>query len=380
MKRLTEMPPRYPNSGTFELTVRCNLHCKMCLFRHADSETAQLMRQERTAAEWIDMARQAAEAGTLHLLITGGEPLLRPDFCEIWEGIYRQGFVLALYTNAVLVTPEIMRTLRRCPPHKIGVTLYGASAETYEAVCGDGAAFEKTLCGLEQLMQLPSKLEIRTTLIRDNVDDLPAMEQLVRERFGYDRHIVQSEYVIAPVRGGCAPTAECRLSPAENIRATMAHTDRKIAEYFARKNMPVPEYSYTVEKTKQTPSGGQTLTLFDCNAGMDSYTISYDGRLLGCQLLGACYTQPFETGFATAWERFPYEVHIPAQNPACGTCEVAEDCTVCCAVRAAETGQLNGCPDYFRQMAYEMKHFDDKRKADHTNERAETVHKPRGAV
>ena len=100
---LREMPKRNPTNGTFELTVRCNLHCKMCLFRHADSENAALRTSELTAAEWIDLARQAAEAGTLGLLITGGEPMLRPDFCEIWEGVYRQGFVMELYTNATLV-------------------------------------------------------------------------------------------------------------------------------------------------------------------------------------------------------------------------------------------------------------------------------------
>ena len=55
---LREMPKRNPTNGTFELTVRCNLHCKMCLFRHADSENAALRASELTAAEWIDLARE----------------------------------------------------------------------------------------------------------------------------------------------------------------------------------------------------------------------------------------------------------------------------------------------------------------------------------
>ena len=71
---LTEMPKRCPVDGTFELTVRCNLHCKMCLFRHDDSENAEIIGKELTTEQWVDMAKQAAEAGTLNLLITGGEP------------------------------------------------------------------------------------------------------------------------------------------------------------------------------------------------------------------------------------------------------------------------------------------------------------------
>ena len=71
--------------------------------------------------------------------------MIRKDFCDIWERIYKQGFLITLYTNASLITPEIMETLAKYPPHKIGVTLYGASEETYKAVCGNGAAFYNAL-------------------------------------------------------------------------------------------------------------------------------------------------------------------------------------------------------------------------------------------
>lgn len=142
---IKEMPKRNPANGTFELTVRCNLHCKMCLFRHDDSENPDIMAKELTAEQWENIAKQAAGAGTGSLLITGGEPMIRKDFCDIWERIYKQGFLITLYTNASLITPEIMETLAKYPPHKIGVTLYGASEETYKAVCGNGAAFYNAL-------------------------------------------------------------------------------------------------------------------------------------------------------------------------------------------------------------------------------------------
>ena len=177
---LDHMPERNPTDGTFELTIRCNLHCKMCLFRHDDSENPELMAKELTAEQWIDMARQVAEAGTLSLLITGGEPMLRPDFCEIWEGIYKQGFVITLYTNATLVTPKIMETLRKYPPHRIGVTIYGASPETYEKVTGSAAAFERAIEGIKQLQTLPSKMEYRMTVIKQNYDDVDAVEELLQ--------------------------------------------------------------------------------------------------------------------------------------------------------------------------------------------------------
>ena len=77
------------------------------------------------------MAEQAAGAGTLSLLLTGGEVMIRPDFCEIYEAVAKIGFILTVYTNATMVTDKVMELFQKYPPHKIGVTMYGASNETY---------------------------------------------------------------------------------------------------------------------------------------------------------------------------------------------------------------------------------------------------------
>ena len=75
MKMLDAMPARHPVNATLELTLRCNLKCKMCMFRHSDRENACLAAEELTSAQWADMAQQLFDAGTLNILITGGEPL-----------------------------------------------------------------------------------------------------------------------------------------------------------------------------------------------------------------------------------------------------------------------------------------------------------------
>ncbi|HEY8499074.1 MAG TPA: radical SAM protein [Clostridia bacterium] len=75
-----------PLGGAFELTPRCNLRCKMCYIR-MDKRQMDQIGHERTAKEWIALAKEAIEAGTLNLLITGGEPLIRDDFEEIYTAI-----------------------------------------------------------------------------------------------------------------------------------------------------------------------------------------------------------------------------------------------------------------------------------------------------
>ena len=72
-----------PLSGTFELTARCNLDCKMC-YIHKKANDSLVKKSEMSAAEWIDVAT-AQKAGMFLLLVTGGEPFLRPDFFEMYD-------------------------------------------------------------------------------------------------------------------------------------------------------------------------------------------------------------------------------------------------------------------------------------------------------
>ena len=329
---LDRMPERNPTEGTFELTIRCNLHCKMCLFRHDDSENAEIMAKELTAEQWIDMARQVAEAGTLSLLITGGEPMLRPDFCEIWEGIYK------------LVTPKIMETLRKYPPHKIGVTIYGAGPETYEKVTGSAAAFEKAIEGIRQLKTLPSQMEYRMTVIKDNYDDVAAVENLV-SRFDPEALLINAQLVTKGVRGACADVDSCRLDPGEYIKLSV---ERGIRELKTKLGARFSEGTVSIIKNEpecDSSSKEGVPTLFGCQAGMKSYTISWDGKLLGCQIMGS-FAQETNAGFQKAWDDFPYGVSLPPVCDTCHHCPLSEYCSLCAAFRFAETGTFTEAPSY----------------------------------
>ena len=341
---LDKMPERNPTDGTFELTIRCNLHCKMCLFRHDDSENAEIKSKELSAGQWIDMARQTAEAGTMSLLITGGEPLLRPDFCQIWEGIYQYGFIITLYTNATLVTPKVMETLRKYPPHRIGVTIYGASPETYEKVTGSAAAYKKMLCGVRALKTLPSRLDYRMTVIQDNYDDVAYVEDLVNG-FDSDAVLITTPLVTKAVRGACADAEMCRLPPGKDFSLTV---DRTVRELKRRLGPRFDQGSLSFVRkdplcTDRTACG--TPTLFGCSAGMRSYTVSWDGMLLACQVMGS-FSQAIGKSFADAWKRFPIGVKLPPVSEKCSVCPVGDYCSLCPAFRFAETGSFSAAPDY----------------------------------
>ncbi|MGN0204724.1 MAG: radical SAM protein [Coprococcus sp.] len=358
-QRLEKMPERNPVNGTFELTIRCNLHCKMCMFRHDDSENAEIMEKELTADQWIDMARQAAEAGTMSLLITGGEPMLRPDFCEIWEGIYKQGFIMELYTNATLVTPKVMETLKKYPPHRIGVTIYGASPETYGKVCGNEGAFEKMLDGVHRLQLLPSILEFRTTLIKDNFSDSTGIDKMVNHEFGVQYNVKQACPINKAVRGASADVESCRIPPELDMemktRRVIERARKIIGDRFKLENLIVTRKNNT---TVQATGEEKTVTFFGCQAGISQYTITYYGNLLACQMIGAFELNVLGDGLKAAWERFPYEVHIPNTEVSCEGCEYVETCQSCYGSRYAETGDFNGCSDYIFRTAKSRKQYE----------------------
>ncbi len=355
-------PDRRPESGAFELTVRCNLHCKMCLFRHDDSENEALIAGEKTAAEWIgiDMARQAAEAGTVSLTITGGEPLLRKDFPQIWEGLSKIGFILTLYTNATLVNPELMDLFRRYPPHRIGVTLYGASEDTYEKVTGSGKACRQTLDGIKLLSTLPSLLDFRTTIIKDNLADMDEMEEWVKQNFGKDRMLSHTKMVLSPVRGGTSQVSACRLGPEDNIRLYLRRHAKPIRDAIGADRFDISSMRIRMTKNDQRPTAMSRLTLYGCDAGMKTYAITHDGQMIACQVLSRAQTDPFLSSFRTAWDALPQQVKRNTVDEHCMACENADYCLSCCATRYAEAGDPWHSSDYICKNTIELTRFIDE--------------------
>ena len=124
-----------PVSGTFELTARCNFNCPMC-YVHLNQEDVNARGKELTAEQWIELGRQAKEAGTMFILLTGGEPFVRKDFFQIYRALKQMGMLISINTNGSMLKGEILQNLLQDPPHRINISLYGGCNETYKNMCG----------------------------------------------------------------------------------------------------------------------------------------------------------------------------------------------------------------------------------------------------
>ncbi len=338
---------------TFELTARCNLRCGMCFIRVDERRIRELGARELTAAEWLRLAREAADIGALHMLLTGGEPTLRDDFPEIYEGVARLGFMVNLYTNASRLTPAVRAVLTRYPPHKVGVTLYGASPVTYAATCGCADAFAGTLDGLAFLRGLPSRLSLRATLVRSNAADLEAI-RAIASSCGEDVPFSVTNVVSRAVRGGVCDVDAARLSPAGHL----AMLDQSVALALRDcARMGRQDKARALAEDARLRDGevcrrreSRGATLFGCQAGMDRCAVTWNGRLIACQMMNERGTDALGEGMEKAWAEYPAAARQPMTAPQCASCAFHTRCYTCAASWLAETGPTEPVPRYHCEL------------------------------
>ena len=154
---------KIPFSIAFELLPVCNLSCKMCYVRKSMDyvkKNGGLIR----AKEWISYAKEAADLGMLFPLLTGGEPLLHPDFKEIFIAMQKMGMQISINSNATLIDKEMAKWFSEHCPTRINITLYGASPETYKLLCGSADAYYKVREAIKWLKYYHIPIKFNTSM------------------------------------------------------------------------------------------------------------------------------------------------------------------------------------------------------------------------
>ena len=165
-----------PITGSFEVTLRCNLRCQHC---YIPGERRRSRKEpELNLEEMQRILDEITDAGCLWLLLTGGEPLLRRDFLDIYTYAKRKGLLLTLFTNGTLVTRRIADYLADWRPFKIEITLYGATQETYERVTGIPGSYARCRRGIDLLLERKLPLSLKTMVMTLNHAELDQMKAL----------------------------------------------------------------------------------------------------------------------------------------------------------------------------------------------------------
>jgi radical SAM protein with 4Fe4S-binding SPASM domain len=159
-----------------ELTERCNNNCiHCCINLPADDSIAK--KRELSTAAIKDILKEAASLACLSVRLTGGEPLLREDFEELYLYARTLGLKVLLFTNATLITPSLAELFVRIPPlEKIEVTVYGMKKLSYEAITTTPGSFEAAWRGITLLLEKKVPFIVKGVLLPPNRGDVEEFE------------------------------------------------------------------------------------------------------------------------------------------------------------------------------------------------------------
>lgn len=334
-----------PLQGTFELTPRCTMDCTMCYIRMTPQEL-QKLGHERSAAQWLRLAEQARAAGTLYVLLTGGEPLLHPEFRELYIQLSKMGFILSVNSNATLIDDKFMEWFSKYPPSRINVTLYGASDETYSRLCRYPGGYSRVSEALQMMQNAGINIKLNATISTLNVCDYKKIvDYSIEHRLPLDL----VTYLYPPTRRADGYRETCRLSPREAARVFLeARRAKRGGEIFFKCG---EAFFRQLEYEKQNRPLRKNGRAMSCRGGTSTFWVSWDGRMSGCSMLNQTAPDVFETGFDYAWKnvleqradfRFPQK---------CEGCPNRFFCLSCPAANYAETGSCEELGEYLCEYA-----------------------------
>jgi AdoMet-dependent heme synthase len=289
-----------PFSVLWELTHTCNLKCVMCY-------NVPLDQPELSTDECLSVLDQLAAAGTLRLLLTGGEILTRPDFFIIAERARALGFALDLKTNGTLLTPEKADRVAALAPVQVDISLLGATPETFDAVAGSRNTFTRVLRGVKLLQERGVRVKLNTLLLDLNVHERTEMLDLALDLGVYYEQV----FKVSPADDGSNEAARHQLTLGEMTRVLVAD-----------------QTPFALRAPSPT---GRT-----CGVGLSSCLISPYGVVYPCIELripaGDLRRQPF----AEIWSGAPILRQLRARHtwgnlPECRVCPINSYCEGRCA-------------------------------------------------
>ncbi len=339
-----------PLSGTFELTPLCNMNCKMCYVRMTKAQQ-EAIAPLQPGEKWLELGRIARDHGMLYLLLTGGEPLLHPDFPEILEGLHKMGLVISVNSNATLIDEKAMEYIRKAAPSRFNITLYGASNDTYAKLCGNPQGFTQVTRAIHLLKDAGINIKINCSLTPYNAADLEGIYDFCRAE---QLQIQATSYMFPPLRRDPSMVGQNdRFSPKEAAyyaaKINLLATGRDA--FLARMEDPTQRPVLDIPDEDCQDVAGEGLR---CRAGKCCFWVTWDGRFLPCGMISSLDPPNiFKTGFQEAWNQVHAQTAAITLPSACAACNIKDQCKACAAMVYTESGCFDTVPQYRCQMSKE---------------------------
>ena len=343
---------KVPLNGTFELSPVCNFSCKMCYVRKTRKEVEESPRKILTLEDWLSIAKDAHAAGMLDLLLTGGEPLLWPDFWTLYETLVDMGLQISINTNGSLIDEEAIARFRQRPPRKISITLYGANDETYYRLCGARGVFTKVDQAIRGLKEAGIEVKLNCSMTPENAKDI---DWIIDYAKAQNLVLALTTYMFPPVRRD--PTqigVNQRFTPEESSRYRLRYLqkDRGEEQYqIFLKNLLA---GYAEPPGLEEDCIDLAEGKIRCRAGRAAFWVTWDGWMTPCGLMNEPRMDLKKQAFPDAWNALTQATEQVRLSSLCESCANRNVCHPCAAVAAAETGSSSGVPTYMCNAIHEL--------------------------
>jgi radical SAM protein with 4Fe4S-binding SPASM domain len=315
---------------------------------------------ELTTGEVLRLIDQLVELGNPIFIISGGEPLMRPDIYEIAAYGSQRGLRVAVSPNGTLVTPQAVRRLQDAGVRRISVSIDGSTAARHDAVRGQAGAFDAALEGLAACREDGLGFQLNTTVMRQTQDNLPAIRDLAVRIGAAAWHV----FMLVPTGRG---RIDDEVSPQEYedildeiyemtqsspipIRVTCGPHFMRVVAQNRRKGGEQPNL---VQSSPAGHSGGHPAghlgghpgrmdrTTRGCLAGDGYCFVSYRGDVMPCGyfpvVAGSVREQPLEEIYHRS-PLFQTLRDLDRLEGKCGVCEFRRVCGGCRARAYSLTG------------------------------------------
>lgn len=293
----------------------------------------------RTMEEWTKTAEDMMRAGTLFVLLTGGEPLLYPHFRELYQKLRELGMIITINTNGTLIDEAWADFFAENKPRRINITLYGASNETYERLCHYPGGFDKAVNGIRLLRERNIDVKVNGSLAKANVDDRMKIIELGES---LDAPVRIDTYMYPSVRErNHAYNNQARLDPEMAAKARVEVLQREMGEEVFAQYRKIQ-----LDEAENTPEGEAVPGQMACRAGKSSFVVNWQGEMRSCVVLDKPSIPLRNVEFEEAWKFTKKETESLRISARCSSCKLRKVCNTCVAAAIAETGKADGVPEY----------------------------------
>ena len=328
----------------WEVTRNCNLNCVHC---RASADQGPHP-NELSLEECFGVIDNVASFSKPVIILTGGEPLLRPDIFEIAAYGDSKGLRMVMAVNGTLVTPDIIRRLRTAGIRRISVSLDGPNATRHDAFRQVVGAYDQALQGIEYAKQGGLEFQINTTITKRNLTELQEIYDTVTKIGAVAHHI----FVLVPTGRGELLAQEENLTPEEYDRVLEWFCDQEKTSPLELKATCAPQY-YRMrrerlskeERDGSASSSGFAAKTRGCLGGTAFCFISNTGTASPCGYLeldcGNVREQPLSHIWAHS-EVFQRMRNFKGYEGKCGSCQYVRVCGGCRARAYYATGSYIG--------------------------------------